>query len=77
MKKWFYRFGTVFFITATLYFTMLLFKAYIWQKWLNTLQQQLYKQTPPTQNPLGDDYRIFKLTKKGHLCDRKDGLDSV
>tara|TARA_R100000808_G_scaffold1563_1_gene7017 strand:+ start:4559 stop:4756 length:198 start_codon:yes stop_codon:yes gene_type:complete len=51
-NRCFHFFGTLFFITATAYFAMLLWKAYLWALWLKQLEDRLIKQTPPTDSPL-------------------------
>ena len=45
-------FGTIFFIMATAYFGMLLWKSYVWYKWLSEMEKALIRQTPPTSDPL-------------------------
>lgn len=50
--KWFFRFGILFFITATAYFAMLLWKSYLWALWLKQLEDHLIRQTPPSNGPL-------------------------
>ena len=50
--RWFFRFGILFFIVATAYFAMLLWKAYLWAMWLKQLEDHLIRQTPPTNAPL-------------------------
>jgi len=36
-NKMFYRMGTVFFSTATIYLLILCWKAYLWSQWLHRL----------------------------------------
>jgi hypothetical protein len=50
MQKIFHAAGTLFFVTATLYFIMLLWKAWIWWNWLNQLQEAIYKS--PSGGPM-------------------------
>ena len=61
IQRVFYTFGTVFCITATCYFGMLLWKSYVWYKWLEAMEQSLIQQIPPTDGPLlpHDDRLLF------------------
>ena len=56
MRISFEFFGIIFFIMATCYFGMLLWKSYTWYRWLNELEENLFRQTPPTEGPLVNPY---------------------
>lgn len=37
MKKYFYRTGTVFFVLASLFVVVLIYKAWVWYNWLHRM----------------------------------------
>ena len=51
-QKSFHFLGCCFFIFASCYFAMLLWKSYVWYNWLREMEQNLIRQTPPTIDPL-------------------------
>ena len=69
VQRAFYSFGTLFCITATCYFGMLLWKSYVWWKWLKHMEQQLIRQVPPTDGPL--------IPPSDNLLFTNDGGDKV
>ena len=40
-RKLYYRFGALFFALASSYFMILIWKSYVWWKWLNQLQRTI------------------------------------
>lgn len=63
-QRAFHFLGCCFFIFASCYFAMLLWKSYVWYKWLDAMEKNLIRQTPPTSDPLINPRGRFGVTQK-------------
>ena len=66
-QKWFYRFGIIFFMTATVYFGSLLWRTYIWYNWMNMLEKRLYQNISPPEGPLAPDKVVDHAHPQGRF----------